>query len=67
MTEIVNQYKIGEITNSLAPEILAEKMKSILFQEEKRKEWYRNLESAAKELTWENEERVITEIYSRFL
>ncbi|NQU54965.1 MAG: glycosyltransferase [Bacteroidetes bacterium] len=67
MVAIVNQYKIGEITNSLEPEKLAEKIKDSLFNIEKRETWQENLKIAAKELTWENEEKILVEIYSRFL
>ena len=67
MAAVVNQYKIGEITNSLNPEKLAIKIKEILFNESKNAEWKKNLKTAAKELTWENEEKVLQEIYSKFL
>ena len=66
MIAIVNQYQIGEITFSLEPEGLAEKIKTALFNTEKRNEWLKNLKVAAKELTWEKEEKVIQEIYSQF-
>lgn len=67
MAAIVNQYQIGEITTSLQPEVLAEKIKEALFNTKKREEWFNNLKIAAKELTWENEEKIIQEIYSQFL
>lgn len=67
MAAIVNQYKIGEITNSLKPDKLAEKITEALNNQEKRKIWKLNLETAAKELTWENEEKVLREIFAEFL
>lgn len=67
MSAIVNQYKIGDITHTLDPKKLATKIKGALFDYERRVEWKRNLKVAAKKLTWENEEKVIKEIYSRFL
>jgi hypothetical protein len=67
MEAIVKHYQIGEITTSLEPAILAEKIKSSLFDESKREKWKSQLKTAAKELTWENEERVLKEIYSKFL
>jgi glycosyltransferase involved in cell wall biosynthesis len=67
MAAIVNQYQIGEITESLEPRHLAEKIMDALNNDEKRKVWKNNLPLAAKELTWENEEKVIWEIFSRFL
>lgn len=66
MAKIVNQYKVGEITDSLEPVVLAEKIKDALFNQAKRKVWKENLPIAASELVWENEEKVLKEIYSRF-
>lgn len=67
MAAIVNQYQIGEITESLEPRHLADKIIDALNNQGKRKVWKSNLLLAAKELTWENEEKVIQEIFSRFL
>jgi len=63
MAAIVNQYHIGEITESLEPRHLAEKILDALENQEKRKIWKTNLPLAAKELTWENEEKVIWGIF----
>ena len=67
MAAIVNQYKIGEITSTLEPEQLADKIKDALFNKTKRELWQKNLIFAAKELTWEKEEKILVEIYSSFL
>ena len=67
MAAIVNQYKIGEITESLEPRHLAAKITDALNNQEKRKVWKTNLPLAAKELTWEKEEKVIWEMFARFL
>ena len=67
MAAIVNQYKIGEITDSLEPTHLAEKIKDALNNQEKRKVWAENLTQAAKELTWENEEKVLHGVFEVFL
>ncbi len=67
MAAIVNQYRIGEITDSLEPRYLAEKIMDALYNQKKRKDWKNNLSAAAKELTWENEEKVIWEIFEGFL
>jgi glycosyltransferase involved in cell wall biosynthesis len=67
MVAIVNQYRIGEITDSLEPRYLAEKIMDALYNQKKRKDWKNNLSAAAKELTWENEEKVIWEIFEGFL
>ena len=67
MKVIVQQYKIGAITTTLAPEILAANILDALNDSSKRKGWHKNLKLAAKELTWEKEEKVLQEIYSKFL
>ena len=67
MVAIVKQYQVGEITSSLEPKELAEKIKDSLFNTEKRETWQENLKVAAKELTWEKEEKVLVEMYSGFL
>ncbi len=67
MAAIVQQYKVGEITDSLEPETLAGKISDCLENAEKRKAWLQNLPKAASELTWENEEGVIREFFGNFL
>ena len=67
MVAVVNKFKVGEITATLNPIDLAEKIKTALFDTEKRKVWKRNLKLAAKQLTWENEETIIREIFTQFL
>lgn len=66
MAAIVNKYKIGEITDSLDPQFLSSKINDALNNKEKRKGWAENLKLAAKELTWENEEKVIQGIFEQF-
>lgn len=67
MSAIVNQYRVGEITHSLNPKNLAKNITDALFNNQKRSNWYNNLPIAATELTWENEEKVIQDIFARFL
>ena len=62
---LVKKYGIGELINSHDPAHIAEKMKFMLTSEVKRKEWQGNLQSAAKELCWEQEEKRVIEIYER--
>lgn len=67
MVAVVKHYQVGEITDSLQAKELAEKIKTALFNIEKREKWKVNLKVAASELTWEKEEKVLAEIYSQFL
>jgi glycosyltransferase involved in cell wall biosynthesis len=66
MVAIVKQYQVGEITHSLEPKKLAEKIEDSLVNLEKRETWQNNLKIAAKELTWEEEEKVLYKMYSGF-
>lgn len=67
MAAIVNNYKIGSVTDSLEPARLAEKIKEALFNEELREIWKENLPVAATELVWENEEKILHQIFGEFL
>lgn len=67
MVAIVQTYTIGEITNSLNPEDLAMKINDALHNTVKRNIWLSNLKTAATELTWEKEEKILHEMYSGFL
>ena len=67
MATIVKKYNVGEVTSFLEPIKLAEKITEALNNREKRNVWKQNLETAARELTWENEEKVLQKIFAEFL
>jgi glycosyltransferase involved in cell wall biosynthesis len=67
MAAIVKKYAIGKVTTSLEPNYLAKIFLEMLTDENNRKIWEQNLEIAATELTWENEEKVLQEIFQSFL
>ena len=67
MMQIVEHYQIGAIAETHQRKVLAELMRDALFDEEKRRVWKQNLQKAAKELCWENEEKVLSDIYTRFI
>ncbi|HCE57366.1 MAG TPA: glycosyltransferase [Prolixibacteraceae bacterium] len=67
MAAVVNRFQVGEITDSLDPVFLAAKISEALENTEKRKFWMANLPIAAAELTWENEEKIIREIFTLIL
>jgi glycosyltransferase involved in cell wall biosynthesis len=64
MAGIVNDYGIGLTSNTSDPQQLASLFKEMTENQEKRILWKQNLEKAAKELCWENEEKRLLEIYS---
>lgn len=61
--KIIRDYKIGELIDSHEPKHIAEKLNFMLNSEDKRREWKKNLEQAAEELCWENEEGKLIEIF----
>jgi glycosyltransferase involved in cell wall biosynthesis len=66
MSAIVRQYGIGEVTPTLNPEDLAKIFSEMLADVNKRKIWKKNLVKAAEELTWENEVKILREIFQPF-
>nr|WP_282189228.1 glycosyltransferase [Maribellus sp. YY47] len=67
MAAIVTQYKVGTITPSLEPKVLAENILDALNDQAKRKVWKTYLKVAAADLIWENEEQVLKELFAPFL
>ena len=63
MKAVVEQYGIGEMIGSHDPEYLATKFDSLLGQDEKLSFYRENLEKAAADLCWENEEQELMNIY----
>jgi len=63
MRHVVEYYQIGAIAETHQRKELAELLKSALFDQEKRTSWKQNLPFAATELCWENEEKVLQDIY----
>ena len=63
MRHIVEHYQIGMIAETYQWKSISELMNIALFDQEKRQVWKRNLPKAAKELCWENEEKVLQDIY----
>ena len=64
MAKLVNHYQVGTIINSNEPHALAKQLEEALNNEQLRKTWKANLEKAAKELTWKNEEKVLKQIFT---
>ncbi|HET6558862.1 MAG TPA: glycosyltransferase [Prolixibacteraceae bacterium] len=67
MRHIVEHYQIGAIAETHQRKELAQVIKNTLSDTDKITYWKQNLPLAAKELCWENEERILREIYTPFL
>jgi glycosyltransferase involved in cell wall biosynthesis len=63
MSSIVKKYNIGKSIQTNDPLELAATMNEMLFSFNLREIWKQNLEKAANELCWENEESKLVEIY----
>jgi glycosyltransferase involved in cell wall biosynthesis len=63
--KIVERYNIGLLVNNHEPEHIADQIKQMLNQDLKMK-LKENLEHAASELNWENEEKSLKEVYSKY-
>ncbi len=60
---IVEKYDIGCFIENHNPKHISEKINFMLNNVEKRKSWKENLKKASAELCWENEEKVLKEIF----
>ena len=67
MRHVVEHYQIGVIAETHQRKELAELIKTALFDQEKRRIWKQNLPVAASELCWENEEKILQDIYSPYI
>ena len=65
MEAIVNQYQIGEFLESHDPASIAAKIDSMLKNTEKLAFYKKNLQKAAEELCWENEEQKLLDFVGR--
>jgi glycosyltransferase involved in cell wall biosynthesis len=61
--KIYSKHDIGELIANHEPKHIAEKINSMLSNLEKMKQWKDNCFIAARELCWQNEERVLSEIF----
>lgn len=65
--KIVDEYAIGYSISSHNPKHIAEKINSILLDENKLQLWKKNTKIASEKLNWELEEQALIEVYSKFL
>lgn len=67
ISRIVEHYNIGRITDSHNPSELAGMLNRMLDDAEAQAVWKHNLAAAARELTWENEEKVLKAVYQKYV
>lgn len=64
---IIRDYNIGTFIEEHNPEHIAEKIKEVLSDEATLKIWKNNLNTAAQDLCWENEEQTLIKIYEQYI
>lgn len=64
--KIVEHYDIGLLIENHQPVHIAERMKQMLEDEDAGKKWKLNLAKAAAELDWENEKKVLIELFRQY-
>ena len=64
---IIRDYNIGTFVVDHNPQHIAEKIKETLSDENALKTWKNNLNFAAQELCWENEEQTLIKIYEQYI
>lgn len=64
---IYRQYEIGELIESHEPKHIADKINSMLRNDDKMKIWKENTKIAALNLCWEKEEQELLKVYSNFV
>ncbi len=67
MAAVVKEFEVGRVVSVTDPHELARVFREMLTDELQRKNWLSNLEKASMELCWENEEKILMEIYARVI
>ncbi|MDA3930370.1 MAG: glycosyltransferase [Prolixibacteraceae bacterium] len=61
--KVVNEYNVGTTIKHTSSDLISEAINKILSSPNQLKKWKQNCAIAAEELCWENEEKIIKEIY----
>lgn len=64
---IVRNYNIGTFVENHDPQSISETIENALNDKDSLALWKRNLTTAARELCWENEEKVLLDIYEKYV
>jgi len=65
LEKIVNFYQVGTFIDNHEPKHIASRIESIFDDVERMKMWKENTEKARKELNWENESKIVLEIFKQ--
>lgn len=67
LRNIIEKYQIGFLTESHEPKVIAESITFMLKDEKNMEFWKKNLKIAAEEITWENEQKALINVYKQYL
>lgn len=65
--KIISEYQVGDYIPDHNPKNIAEKINHLLKNQALIMKWKKNCSFAAEKLTWENEEKILKEIYSKYV
>jgi len=65
--KIIENYQIGDTIENHSPKHIAQKIDSMFSNPENILKWKENCKFAAQELCWENEEKIIKEVYQLYV
>jgi glycosyltransferase involved in cell wall biosynthesis len=65
--KIIDQYKIGDFIPSHDPKLIAQKVNEIIENRAIIDDWKKNLNLAVQDLSWETEERVLKQVYEKYV
>ncbi len=65
MQKIVNKFEIGTVYDHKSPQELAKTINEIFELKNRYQKWKDNTTKAAQELCWENEEKILMQVYSQ--
>jgi glycosyltransferase involved in cell wall biosynthesis len=65
--KIIKEFDVGDCISSHDPKHIAERINIIFREEATLTNWKKNCKIAAGKLNWEEEEKVLTEVYKKFL
>jgi Glycosyl transferases group 1. len=64
--KIIRQYDLGVFIENHEPATIATTIREALSDEARKAQWKQNLQVAAQDLCWENEEQKLLEIYKHY-
>ncbi len=65
--KIITKYEVGDFIPDHNPQNIAQKINDILSNQALITKWKKNCSFAAEKLTWENEEKILKKIYSKYV